>query len=61
MNKSPLYIGLAAILCFVGIKMLVSSWVKVEIHISLGIIGTVLAASILASVLIPAARKDPKH
>jgi tellurite resistance protein TerC len=53
-----LNIGLAVILCFVGIKMLVSSWVKVEIHISLGIIGTVLAASILASVLIPAARKE---
>lgn len=55
-----LNIGLAVILCFVGIKMLISSWVKVEIHISLGIIGTVLAASILASVLIPAARKPKK-
>jgi tellurite resistance protein TerC len=53
-----LNIGLAIILCFVGFKMLVSHWVKVEIHISLGIIGTVLAASILASVLIPAARKE---
>jgi tellurite resistance protein TerC len=52
-----LNIGLAVILCFVGIKMLVSHWVKVEIHISLGIIGTVLAASILASVLIPQNRK----
>ena len=51
-----LNIGLAVILCFVGIKMLVSHWVKVEIHISLGIIGTVLAASILASVLIPQIR-----
>jgi tellurite resistance protein TerC len=53
-----LNIGLAVILVFVGCKMLVSSWVKVEIHISLGIIGTVLAASILASVLIPVARKE---
>ncbi len=53
-----LNVGLAVILCFVGIKMLVSSWVKIEIHISLGIIGTVLAASILASVLFPAARKE---
>jgi tellurite resistance protein TerC len=52
-----LNIGLAVILCFVGFKMLASSWVDVSIHISLGIIGTVLAASILASVLIPAARK----
>jgi tellurite resistance protein TerC len=53
-----LNIGLAVILCFVGFKMLVSHWVKVEIHISLGIIGTVLAASILASVLIPQNRKE---
>lgn len=52
-----LNIGLAVILVFVGFKMIVSSWVKIEIHISLGIIGTVLAASILASVLIPAQRK----
>jgi len=54
-----LNIGLAVILCFVGLKMLVSSWVKVEIHISLGIIGTVLAASVIASVLIPGAQKKP--
>ena len=52
-----LNLGLAVILCFVGLKMLVSHWVHVEIHISLGIIGTVLAASILASVLIPQNRK----
>ncbi len=52
-----LNIGLAVILVFVGFKMIASSWVKIEIHISLGIIGTVLAASILASVLIPAQRK----
>lgn len=50
--------GLALILVFVGFKMLASSWVKIEIHISLGIIGSVLAASILASVLLPAARKE---
>lgn len=55
-----LNVGLAVILCFVGLKMLASSWVKVEIHISLGIIGTVLAASILASVLIPQNRKTEK-
>ncbi|MBL9214788.1 MAG: TerC family protein [Opitutaceae bacterium] len=53
-----LNIGLAVILCFVGVKMLISSWVKVEIHISLGIIGTVLATAILASVLIPQVRKE---
>ena len=49
--------GLAIILVFVGIKMISSHWVDISIHFSLGIIGTVLAASILASVLFPAARK----
>jgi tellurite resistance protein TerC len=49
--------GLALILVFVGFKMLASHYVSVPIHISLGIIGAVLAASIVASVLIPAARK----
>lgn len=53
-----LNIGLAVILSFVGCKMLASGYVTVPIHLSLGIIGTVLAASILASVLIPAARKE---
>ena len=52
-----LNIGLAVILSFVGCKMLLSGYMTVPIHFSLGIIGTVLAASIVASVLIPAARK----
>ena len=50
--------GLALILVFVGFKMLASHYISVPIHISLGIIGTVLAASIVASVLIPAARRE---
>jgi tellurite resistance protein TerC len=48
-----LNIGLAVILCFVGLKMLISHYLDIPIGLSLGIIGTVLAASILASVLIP--------
>lgn len=53
-----LNIGLAVILTFVGVKMIVSHYYPIDIRISLGIIGTVLAASILASVLIPVARKE---
>jgi tellurite resistance protein TerC len=53
-----LNVGLAVILVFVGFKMLVSHYVSVPIHLSLGIIGTVLAASIVASVMFPAARKE---
>jgi tellurite resistance protein TerC len=53
-----LNVGLAVILVFVGSKMLASHYITVPIQLSLGIIGAVLAASIIASVLIPAARKD---
>lgn len=53
-----LNLGLAVILVFVGLKMLASSYVDVSIQLSLGIIGAVLAAAILASVLIPPARKE---
>ncbi len=52
-----LNVGLAVILVFVGVKMLTSGYFTIPIHLSLGIIGTVLAASIVASVMIPAARK----
>jgi len=48
-----LKIGLALILCFIGLKMLIESWVHVSIGVSLGVIAGVLTASILASLLIP--------
>ncbi len=54
-----LNIGLAVILVFVGLKMLASHYVSIPIQLSLGIIGTVLAASVIASVLIPGAQKKP--
>jgi len=53
-----LNVGLAVILIFVGIKMLASHYLNIPIKLSLGIIGTVLAASIVASVLIPQNRKQ---
>ena len=54
-----LNLGLAVILVFIGVKMLVSHWIDIPIKLSLGIIGGVLALSIIASVLIPGAEK--KH
>ena len=50
-------VGLAIILVFVGGKMLASHYVSIPIKLSLGIIGTVLAGSILASVLVARYRK----
>ncbi|MCW5548049.1 MAG: TerC family protein [Opitutaceae bacterium] len=48
-----LKLGLALILVFIGVKMLIESWYKVPIAVSLGVIGGVLVVSVLASVLIP--------
>jgi len=46
--------GLAFILIFIGVKMLISRWVEIPIGLSLGVIGLVLALSVAASLFIPA-------
>jgi tellurite resistance protein TerC len=48
-----LKIGLAIVLVFIGVKMLIEPWVDVSISLSLGVIGGVLGTAILSSVLIP--------
>ena len=48
-----LHYGLAAILVFVGIKMLITDFYKFDPFVSLGIIGAILTVSIVASVLKP--------
>jgi tellurite resistance protein TerC len=50
--------ALSAILVFVGVKMLVSGFVKIPIGISLGVIASILAIAVLASVL--RARREPQ-
>ena len=52
-----LHYGLALILVFVGIKMLISDFHKLNPFLSLGIIGLILAGSIAASFLWPAKTK----
>jgi tellurite resistance protein TerC len=47
-----LKIGLAIILVFIGVKMLIEPWVDVSTATALGVIGGVLAMSVLLSVLI---------
>jgi tellurite resistance protein TerC len=49
--------GLAVILTFVGAKMLLEKWVHVPILLSLGIVLTVLLASIVASLVWPQAKQ----
>jgi tellurite resistance protein TerC len=46
---SYLKLGLAAVLGFVGVKMLVSSWIKPPIALSLGVILGILAIATIAS------------
>ena len=52
-----LHYGLALILVFVGIKMLISEFYKLNPFISLGIIGLILGGSIAASFIWPAKAK----
>jgi tellurite resistance protein TerC len=51
--------GLAAVLAFAGIKMLLSTWVEVSSLGSVAIIATCITVSIVTSVV--AARKDPAN
>jgi tellurite resistance protein TerC len=51
-----LHLGLAAILAFVGCKMLLGRWVKVPVEVSLGIIVGVIVAATVASLLSTAHR-----
>ncbi len=44
--------GLAAILCFVGTKMLISGWYHIPIGVSLGVVGGILALAVLGSLLV---------
>jgi tellurite resistance protein TerC len=51
-------IGLGAVLVFIGIKMLIEKWVEIPIGISLGVVCSLLAASVLLSWLRPATVTD---
>ena len=48
--------GLAIVLMFVGVKMVIVDWYKVPIGVSLGVIAVVLAGSVGASMLWPKKR-----
>jgi tellurite resistance protein TerC len=58
-----LKLGLAAVLAFVGLKMLAADFYKMPIGISLGVIALLLGASVAASWLFPkeAAEHSPVH
>jgi tellurite resistance protein TerC len=49
-----LHYGLAAILCFVGVKMLIDDFCHIPIAVSLGVIACVLLISVITSLIWPA-------
>ena len=56
-----LKVGLAVILCFIGVKMLIEPWVAITTATSLGVIGGVLATAVMMSVLIPPPAAAPRR
>lgn len=50
--------GLGFILVFVGAKMLVVDWIKIPVGISLGVVGAILAISMVASLMTTRPTKD---
>lgn len=55
---SKLPYGLAIILAFIGVKMLIAPWYHISSPVSLGIVGGVLIISVLLSVLLPEKKED---
>ncbi len=49
-----LKIGVALILAFIGVKILIKSWYEIPVAVSLGVLASVLVLSALASLVIPA-------
>ncbi|MBM2802377.1 MAG: Integral rane protein TerC [Deltaproteobacteria bacterium] len=62
-----LKVGLAFVLCFVGVKMMLVDFYKIPIGISLGVVAGILAISILASLVqpklaqVPTSEPNPGH
>jgi tellurite resistance protein TerC len=53
--------GLAIVLAFIGLKMLLIDFVKVPVLISLGVVAGIIAATMILSVMMPAKKSDPNH
>ncbi|WP_374362499.1 TerC family protein [Pseudoduganella danionis] len=44
--------GLALVLCFIGLKMLLLPWLHIPVHISLSVVAALIASSVLASLYV---------
>jgi TerC family integral membrane protein len=52
-----LNVGLALVLMFVGVKMIVADWVHVPIGVSLGVVATLIGGSVVWSILLVRGRR----
>ena len=55
---SKLPYGLAIILSFIGVKMLISPWYHIPSPVSLGIVATILILSVVVSIMFPDKKDD---
>lgn len=58
---SKLPYGLAIILAFIGVKMLIAPWYHITSPVSLGIVGGVLVISVLLSIIFPDKKEEKKE
>ncbi|MDP9955745.1 tellurite resistance protein TerC [Epilithonimonas hungarica] len=58
---SKLPYGLAVILSFIGVKMLISPWYHISSPVSLGIVGGILVLSVVISIMFPDKEDDGKE
>jgi tellurite resistance protein TerC len=54
-----LHYGLAGILAFIGVKMIISGFVEMPTYIALAVVGTILAASVAASLIWKEKKETP--
>jgi tellurite resistance protein TerC len=51
--------GLALVLCFIGVKMLLLPWLHVPVHISLTVVALLIAGSVVASLYVTRKKTPP--
>ncbi|WP_348697065.1 TerC family protein [Duganella fentianensis] len=44
--------GLALVLCFIGLKMLLLPWLHIPVHVSLSVVAVLIASSVIASLYV---------
>ena len=57
---SKLPYGLAIVLAFIGVKMIIMPWFHFPSTVSLGIVGGILLLSVIASLIWPGEKQEPK-